>query len=73
MVLFYWFFLFIIEASPFAIPVLFPKSKNKLTFTCSRVIEENNTLCDNTFSVTSEELLKNKGFNNLDVIPEGMR
>ena len=52
---------------------LFPKSKNKLTFTCSRVIEENNTLCDNTFSVTSEELLKNKGFNNLDVIPEGMR
>lgn len=30
MVLFYWFFLFIIEASPFAIPLLFPKSKNNL-------------------------------------------
>lgn len=28
MVLFYWFFLFIIETSPFLIPSLFPKSKN---------------------------------------------
>ena len=52
---------------------LFPKAKNKLTFTCSRVIEDENTLCGNVFSITSEELLKNKGFNNLDVIPEGMQ
>jgi len=52
---------------------LFPKAKNKLTFTCSRVIEDENTLCGNVFSITSEELLANKGFNNLDVIPEGMR
>ena len=52
---------------------LFPKAKNKLTFTCCRTIEDGGVLCDNTFSITSEELLKNKGFNNLDVIPEGMR
>lgn len=52
---------------------LFPKAKNKITFTCNRFIDDNDVICGNTFSVTSEELLKNKGFNNLAVIPEGMR
>jgi len=52
---------------------LFPKQNNKVTLTCNRFLDDNGVVCGNTFSITSEELLKNKGFNNTDVIPEGIR
>jgi hypothetical protein len=51
---------------------LFPENKNKITLTCNRDMGDG-TKCGETFTVTSKELLDKRGFNNLNVIPEGLR
>jgi hypothetical protein len=51
---------------------LYPDANNKLTFECLRPLDNAGTLCGNKFTVTTAELLKNRGTNKPDIIPDSM-
>lgn len=60
--------------------VLYPDSKNKLTFTCRREIilsdeqkqSEKKTYCDTVVTVTTKELMEKRGSNRPELMPESM-
>jgi len=60
--------------------VLYPDSKNKLTFTCKREIilsdeqkeDKHKTYCDTVFTVTTRELMEKRGTNRPELVPESL-
>lgn len=50
---------------------LYPDSSNKLTFTCQQK-DKNDIPCGHTFTVTTKELINNRGTNNKSIMPESM-
>ncbi len=51
---------------------LWPDSNNKMHFVCKRKME-NGEICGNKFTVTSGELMKKRGSNKPEIMPEGIR
>jgi len=51
--------------------VLYPEADNKYSFTCKRPMPDG-SLCEHKFTVTSKDLLKNRGTNKTEITPESM-
>lgn len=51
---------------------LYPNSKNKISLTCQRTLD-NGDKCNTVVSVTTKELLEMRGSNNPEIMPESMR
>lgn len=50
---------------------LYPQEDNKLTFKCSRVLDDGSK-CGNKFTVTTRELAENRGTNKPHIMPEAL-
>lgn len=50
---------------------LYPEADNKITYKCCRVMDDGSK-CGHKFTVTTQELLNNRGTNNVSITPESM-
>ena len=50
---------------------LYPEANNKISLVCQRKYDDG-SVCGEKFSVTTKELLENRGFNT-DRVPPGMK
>lgn len=50
---------------------LYPEMDNKITLKCNRTLDDGSK-CNHKFTVTTQELLDNKGTNKKEIIPESM-
>lgn len=51
---------------------LYPEDKNKITLICKRNLGDGN-FCNTVVTITSKELMENRGSNKPEVLPESMR
>ena len=50
---------------------LYPDAKNKIEFECKRPMDDG-SVCGNRFTVTTKELMENRGTNNPDITPDSL-